>query len=59
MINKERLTKEFMTMCKIWSPSFHERNIADYLKKELFELGLEVFEDEAGKKYGATSGNIK
>ena len=30
------------------SETFHERDIADYLKKELENLGMEVYEDDAG-----------
>lgn len=58
MVNKERLTNEFIEMCKIWSPALKERNIADYLKKELTSLGLEVSEDDAGSYYGGDTGNV-
>ncbi len=39
-INKKRLVDQFLTMTKFDSESFHEREIADYLKKELESLGM-------------------
>lgn len=47
-INKERLVNQFLTMTAFDSETFHERDIADYLKKELENLGMEVYEDDAG-----------
>ncbi len=58
MVNKESILEKFIEMLKISSPSLDEREIADYLKKVLLELGLEVYEDEAGKKYKGSAGNI-
>lgn len=75
MINKERLLNEFLHLISFDSESYHEREIADYLKKELISLGLEVDEDDAniknaiyhnfdpklssGNIYGFLKGNIK
>lgn len=58
MVNKERLINNFIDMVKIASPSLNERKIADYVKKQLEDLGLEVYEDEAGKSIGGNTGNI-
>lgn len=75
MINKDRLLNEFLHLISFDSESYHEREIADYLKKELISLGLEVDEDDAniknaiyhnfdsklssGNIYGFLKGNIK
>lgn len=58
MVNIERLISNFITMTKISSPSLNEKEIAIYLKKQLIDLGLEVFEDKAGDRIGGNSGNI-
>ncbi|MFZ5644088.1 MAG: M20/M25/M40 family metallo-hydrolase [Bacillota bacterium] len=58
MINRERLLNEFLELVKIDSVSGFERNIADILKKKLKDIGLEVFEDDTGKKINTEAGNI-
>lgn len=58
MINESRLVENFLEMVKIPSPSLKEREVADYLKKVLEELGLEVTEDKAGEAIGGNAGNI-
>ena len=58
MINRDRLVESFINMAKISSPSLKEREMADYIKKELESLGLDVVEDNAGIKIGGNSGNI-
>lgn len=50
MVNKERVLEEFKTLVAIDSQSYEEREIADYLKKKLLDLGLEVAEDSAGER---------
>lgn len=50
MINKNRLVSQFKKMVEFDSETYHEREIADYLTKELKELGFEVWEDDAGIK---------
>ena len=50
MVNTERILTEFQTLVSMDSESYEEREIADYLTKKLQELGMEVFEDTAGKK---------
>lgn len=58
MIDEIRVIDKFLDMVKIPSPSLKEREMADYLKKELTEIGLEVIEDNAGKENGGNAGNI-
>lgn len=58
MINRDRVVNNFIDMAKISSPSLKERKMGDYLLKILKDLGLEVFEDNAGKENGGDCGNI-
>lgn len=58
MINRERLVDEFIHLVTIDSPSKDERNVADYLKSLLTDLGAEVSEDNAAKKTGGNAGNL-
>jgi len=47
-INQNRLVEQFLTMINFDSESFHEREIANYLKSEMKKLGMDVYEDDAG-----------
>ncbi len=58
MVNAERMVREFLELVQIDSVSGKERQIADLLKEKLSALGLEVFEDGAGRKVGSNTGNI-
>ena len=58
MVDEVRVIENFLNMVKISSPSLNEKEMADYLKKELSEMGLVVTEDNAGDKYGGNAGNI-
>ncbi|MGL5125575.1 MAG: M20/M25/M40 family metallo-hydrolase [Fusobacteriaceae bacterium] len=58
MVNETRLIKNFLEMVKISSPSLKEREMADYLKSFLTEMGLTVEEDNTGNKIGGNAGNI-
>lgn len=58
MINEKRLLERFLEYVQIDSPTKSEREFADHLTKELEELGLEVYMDEAGEKVGSDSGNL-
>lgn len=58
MVNRERLIKTFFQLVQIDSESKEERQLADFLKRKLRALDLQVNEDEAGKKIGASAGNI-
>jgi tripeptide aminopeptidase len=55
---RERLHETFAALCRIESPSNHERGCADWLTRELSAMGLEVHEDHAGKTLGADAGNL-
>lgn len=57
-MTKDRIVNEFIELTSISSPSGGERQIADLLKKKLTEIGCEVYEDDAGEKFGGTAGNI-
>ncbi len=58
MVNLDRMTAEFLELVRIDSVSGSERNVADLLKVRLKGLGLEVTEDQAGKKINTGTGNI-
>lgn len=53
MINKIRILEEFLTLVKISSPTGNERQIADYLKNLLTDIGLTVTEDKTGESLAA------
>ncbi len=57
-VNVERLTALFAELVEIDAISFQEREMADVLKQKLTRLGLEVWEDEAGKGQGGNAGNV-
>lgn len=54
---RERLHHTFTALCAIESPSYREGDCAEWVTAQLRELGLEVFEDDAGARLGAQSGN--
>lgn len=58
MVNRDRLVETFVEMARISSPSLKEKNVAEYIRKELEKLGMEVYEDNAGEKIGGNVGNI-
>ena len=55
---RERLNETFAALCRIKSPSGHERACADWIASELRGMGLEVEEDDAGPKVGSDAGNL-
>jgi tripeptide aminopeptidase len=55
---RERLNETFSTLCRIESPSGNERACADWITRELQEMGLEVSEDDAGPRVGSNAGNL-
>lgn len=57
-LNSERLANTFAALVAIDSPSYGEREMADYLKSRLQRLGLRVEEDNAGARIGGNSGNL-
>lgn len=58
MVNQQRMLEQFFHLVKIRCSSKGEREVADYIKQELTQLGLEVTEDDAGNKITGTAGNI-
>ncbi|AZR73439.1 peptidase M20 [Anoxybacter fermentans] len=58
MIKKKRLVDLFMELVTIDSETKKERKMADQLKTELENLGLEVHEDNAGENIGGNAGNV-
>lgn len=58
IINFERLIGTFFDILKIKSPSKKEREIADYIEKKLKKMGLEIYRDNSGEKFGSNAGNI-
>jgi tripeptide aminopeptidase len=58
LIQKERLKNLLIELVKIDSLSRKEHRIAMRLKKEMEELGGEVWIDDAGEKVGGSVGNV-
>lgn len=57
-INQNRLIRRFIALTEIDSPSFREREMADYLKRELKRLAVVVHEDDCADRIGGNAGNI-
>ena len=59
MVNEERMKKTFTDLVKIYAPSKGEREVCDYLKKELKKLGASrIVEDNNGSINGGNCGNL-
>ena len=58
MLRIERLTKNFLDMVKVNSPSFEELDMANWLVSYLAERGIEAKIDNAGESFGGNSGNV-
>ncbi|MTI46336.1 MAG: M20/M25/M40 family metallo-hydrolase [Firmicutes bacterium] len=58
MINQDRIVKEFMKYVQIDSPTKNEKAFAEFISKELEELGAEIYIDDAGEKSGCNTGNV-
>jgi tripeptide aminopeptidase len=56
--DRERLHETFAALCRIESPSGEERECADWVTRELQDMGLEVEEDGAGARAGSDAGNL-
>ena len=57
-MKQERVIERFLEYVQIDSPTKEEAAFRDRLKKDLEELGLEVYEDNAGEEIGSNSGNL-
>jgi tripeptide aminopeptidase len=55
---RERLHETFAALCRIASPSGHERSCADWVGAELETMGLAVIEDSSGPAIGSDAGNL-
>lgn len=55
---RQQLHETFAALCRIESPSGHERPCADWVAAELRGMGVEVEEDDAGPAAGADAGNL-
>ncbi len=55
---RERLHETFVHLCRIESPSGHERACADWVTAQLRAMGLEVIEDASGPAAGSDAGNL-
>jgi tripeptide aminopeptidase len=55
---RERLNDTFQTLCRIESPSGHERACADWVTTELRSIGIEVQEDDVAARAGSDAGNL-
>lgn len=58
MINEQRLAETFCVLVKTDSVSKEEKNVSDYLRWVLTELGGDVFSDDAGLAVGGNTGNL-
>jgi tripeptide aminopeptidase len=58
MVNRDRIINEFIQLTKIDSISLYEREMADALKLKMLKEGINVKEDDAGKKIGGNAGNL-
>lgn len=58
MVNEQRLVDLFLNLCRINSPALQEREIVDWTKAYLEEIGLEIHEDDAGEKIGGNANNV-
>jgi tripeptide aminopeptidase len=55
---RTRLGETFVQLCRIESPSGHERRCADWVSAELRSMGLAPEEDDAGPAVGSDAGNV-
>jgi tripeptide aminopeptidase len=55
---RARLHETFVELCRIQSPSGHERACADWITAELRAIGLDVHEDGSGPVVGSEAGNL-
>ena len=55
---RERLHDTFAALCRVRSPSHHERECADWVTRELREMGVAVREDGAAGATGSDAGNL-
>jgi len=57
-LERRWLSGAFTSLCRIESPSGHERACAEMVRAELGALGIAVHEDDAGPRAGSDCGNL-
>jgi tripeptide aminopeptidase len=57
-MRRERIIQEFIEFTGVESLSFKERKMADLLMRKLTDIGMNVYEDDAGEKSGGECGNV-
>ena len=55
---RQQLGATFQSLCRIESPSFRERQCADWVIGQLDGMGVGVEEDAAGTELGSDAGNL-
>ncbi len=55
---RQQLGGTFESLCRIQSPSWQERECADWVIAELDGMGIGVEEDGAGQRIGSNAGNL-
>lgn len=57
-VNQDRLLNDFLELVTVRGETRNERLIAEKIKSELAEMGLQATEDNAGEKIGGNTGNL-
>ncbi len=57
-MNEQRLYDLFCNLCKINAPPLKERDVVDWGKEYLAQMGLEVWEDDAASRIGGNANNV-
>lgn len=57
-MNEQRLFRLFEDLCKIDAPALNEKASVDFTKSYLADMGLEVWEDDAGGRIGGNANNV-
>jgi tripeptide aminopeptidase len=58
VVDRRRLVSNFFELVRIPSPTFHERQVVDYLQAKLAPLGFKLSVDNAGRRIGGDTGNL-
>ncbi|HNW58296.1 MAG TPA: M20/M25/M40 family metallo-hydrolase [bacterium] len=57
-MNQQKLLDLFLELVRIDAVSLQERPVAEFIKKRLAPLGVEITEDDAAQKLNGTCGNL-
>ncbi len=58
MIDQKKLLNKFLELVGINGESGNEKQVAEYIKQNLYNLNIPFNEDDAGKSFGGNQGNI-